>query len=256
MSFLQRIDVKSNDQIALMRKAGAVVGQTLEILREAAQPGVSLAELNALAEESIRTRGATPSFLGYGVPPFPAVICTSVNDVVVHGIPSAQVLRDGDLLSIDCGAIVDGWHGDAAITVEVGAVTDQHRKLSRVCRESLGAGIAAMVAGAKLSDISHAIESSIVSAGEYGILREYTGHGIGTSMHMDPAVPNYGPGGKGPKLSVGNVLALEPMITMGSAQTVVLDDDWSVATADKSWASHWEHTVAITPSGPQILTLP
>jgi methionyl aminopeptidase len=256
MSFLQRIDVKSNDQIALMRKAGAVVGQTLEILREAAQPGVSLAELNVLAEESIRTRGAAPSFLGYGFPPFPAVICTSVNDVVVHGIPSDQVLRDGDLLSIDCGAIVDGWHGDAAITVEVGTVTDQHRELSRVCKESLDAGIAAMVAGAKLSDISHAIESSIVAAGEYGILREYTGHGIGTSMHMDPAVPNYGPGGKGPKLSVGNVLALEPMITLGSAQTVVLDDDWSVATADKSWASHWEHTIAITPSGPQILTLP
>ncbi|MEI6693605.1 MAG: type I methionyl aminopeptidase [Actinomycetes bacterium] len=256
MSLLNRIEIKTAEEIALMRRAGAVVGQTLEILRVSAKPGVSLQELNAIAAESISSRGATPSFLGYGVPPFPAVICTSVNDVIVHGIPDDRVLLDGDLLSIDCGAIVEGWHGDAAITVAVGSISAEHQKLSDVCRESLNAGIAAMVAGAKLTDISHAIESSINAAGNYGILREYTGHGIGTSMHMDPAVPNYGPAGKGPKLSVGNVLALEPMITLGSAQTQVLDDDWSVASADGSWASHWEHTVAITASGPQILTLP
>jgi len=255
MSLFDRIDVKTADQIALMREAGRVVGVTLNLVREAAVPGISLRALDTLAEESIRSHGAVPSFLGYGRPPFPASICASVNDVVVHGIPDDRVLQDGDLLSIDCGAILAGWHGDAAITVAVGTVDPKLLELSAVCEASLHAGIAAMVDGGRLSDIGAAVEACIEAAGDYGILEDYTGHGIGTSMHMDPQVPNYGDPGKGPRLKVGNVLAIEPMITAGSARTRVLDDDWSVATADGSWASHWEHTVAITAQGPQILTL-
>jgi methionyl aminopeptidase len=167
------------------------------------------------------------------------------------------VLATGDVLSIDCGAIVDGWHGDAAITLIVGTPEQAaHEDLSAACRDALAAGIAAMVVGNRLSDVSHAIERSITAAGSYGIVREYTGHGIGTSMHMDPRVPNYGKPGKGPTLAPGVVLAIEPMITLGSEQTVTLADDWSVATADGSRAAHWEHTVAVTAQGPQILTLP
>jgi methionyl aminopeptidase len=251
-----RIEVKSTAQVAAMRAAGRVVGITLERVREAVRPGITLAALDALAEESIRGEGAVPSFLGYGRPPYPASICASVNDVVVHGIPNDRVLADGDLVSIDCGAILGGWHGDAAITVPVGDVDPALLAMSDACRASLDAGIAAMVDGGRLSDIGAAIESSIRSAGDYGILEDYTGHGIGTSMHMDPAVPNLGVAGRGPRLRTGVVLALEPMITAGSADTTVLDDDWSVATVDGSWAAHWEHTVAITPDGPQVLTLP
>jgi len=257
MGPFQRIETKTAEQIQLMRRAGAVVGQTLEELRQRAAAGVSLVELNALAEESIRRHGATPSFLGYGHPPYPAVICTSVNDVVVHGIPGDQVLAAGDVLSIDCGAIVDGWHGDAAITVIIGEPDQEaHQALSAACRAALDAGIAAMVVGNRLSDVSHAIERSITTAGSYGIVREYTGHGIGTRMHMDPRVPNYGKPGKGPALLPGVVLAIEPMITLGGEQTLTLDDDWSVATVDGSRAAHWEHTVAVTAQGPQVLTLP
>jgi len=255
MGLFDRIELKTPEQVALMREAGRVVGRTLDLLREAAVPGVTLKQLDALAEESIRSHGAVPSFLGYGRPPFPASICASVNEVVVHGIPDDRVLKDGDLLSIDCGAILAGWHGDAAITVAVGTVDPAMLELSRVCEASLHAGIAAMVDGGRLSDIGAAVEAAIESAGDYGILEDYTGHGIGTSMHMDPQVPNYGEPGKGPRLKVGTVLAIEPMITAGSADTVVLADDWSVATADHSWSAHWEHTVAITPEGPQILTL-
>jgi len=255
MGLFDRIELKTPEQVALMREAGRVVGRTLDLLREAAVPGVTLKQLDALAEESIRSHGAVPSFLGYGRPPFPASICASVNEVVVHGIPDDRVLKDGDLLSIDCGAILAGWHGDAAITVAVGTVEPAMLELSRVCEASLYAGIAAMVDGGRLSDIGAAVEAAIESAGDYGILEDYTGHGIGTSMHMDPQVPNYGEPGKGPRLKVGTVLAIEPMITAGSADTVVLADDWSVATADHSWSAHWEHTVAITPEGPQILTL-
>jgi methionyl aminopeptidase len=256
MRMFDRIEVKTPEQLALMREAGRVVGITLERLRIAAVPGVTLRELDALAQESIRSAGAVPSFLGYGHPPFPASICASVNEVVVHGIPDDRVLADGDLLSIDCGAILAGWHGDAAITVAVGEVDPAALELSRVCEQSLHAGISAMVDGGRLSDIGAAIEASIESAGDFGILEDYTGHGIGTSMHMDPAVLNYGEPGKGPRLRVGNVLAIEPMITAGSSATQVLADDWSVVTVDGSLAAHWEHTVAITPDGPQILTLP
>jgi methionyl aminopeptidase len=217
---------------------------------------VTLAELDALAEDHIRGRGGIPSFKGYGNPPFPGTICASVNEVIVHGIPGDRVLAEGDLLSIDCGAIVDGWHGDAAITVPIGEVAPELLQMSAVCEQSLHDGIAAMVVGATVADIGAAVERSIRSAGDYGILDGYGGHGIGTSMHMDPHVPNIAHGGRSPKLRPGMALAIEPMIAMGTGDSVVLDDEWTVATADGSWSVHWEHSVAVTESGPQILTLP
>jgi methionyl aminopeptidase len=256
MGLFDRIEIKTPEQIALMRVAGALVGQTLELLREAAKPGVTLAELDALAEDHIRGRGGIPSFKGYGNPPFPGTICASVNEVIVHGIPGDRVLAEGDLLSIDCGAIVDGWHGDAAITVPIGEVAPELLQMSAVCEQSLHDGIAAMVVGATVADIGAAVERSIRSAGDYGILDGYGGHGIGTSMHMDPHVPNIAHGGRSPKLRPGMALAIEPMIAMGTGDSVVLDDEWTVATADGSWSVHWEHSVAVTESGPQILTLP
>jgi methionyl aminopeptidase len=256
MALFDRIEIKTPEQVELMRVAGALVGQTLELLRDAAKPGVSLAELDALAEEHIRSNGGIPSFKGYGHPPFPGTICASVNEVIVHGIPGDRVLAEGDLLSIDCGAIVDGWHGDAAITVPIGEVARELLRMSKVCEESLHAGIAAMVVGATVADIGAAVEASIRAAGDYGILEGYGGHGIGTSMHMEPHVPNVAHRGRSPKLRPGMALAIEPMIAMGAGDSVVLDDEWTVATADGSWSVHWEHSVAITESGPRILTLP
>jgi methionyl aminopeptidase len=256
MGLFDRIEIKTPDQVERMRVAGALVGRTLELLRETARPGVTLAELDALAEDTIRSAGGIPSFKGYGRPPFPASICASVNEVIVHGIPGDRVLVDGDLLSIDCGAIVDGWHGDAAITVPIGTVAAEHLRMSQVCEESLAEGIAAMVVGGTVADIGAAVERSIRSAGDYGILDGYGGHGIGTSMHMEPHVPNVAHGGRSPKLRPGMVLAIEPMIALGTGDSVVLDDEWSVATADGSWAVHWEHSVAVTETGPRILTLP
>lgn len=256
MGLFDRIEIKTPEQIALMRVAGALVGQTLERLKAAAVPGVTLAHLDALAEASIRDGRGTPSFKGYGHPPFPASICASVNDEIVHGIPGSRVLADGDLLSIDCGAIVDGWHGDAAITVAVGDVAPEALALSAACRTSLDAGIGAMAVGGHVSDIGAAVEASVRASGDYGILDGYGGHGIGTSMHMDPHVPNLAHGGRSPKLRAGMVLAIEPMITLGTGESTVLDDDWTVSTVDGSWAAHWEHSVAVTDEGPVILTLP
>jgi methionyl aminopeptidase len=218
-------------------------------------PGVTTAELDQIARDCIYGAGATPSFLGYYG--FPAVICTSINHEVVHGIPGSAVVQEGDLISIDCGAIVDGWHGDAAISVIAGNPRDRSiEKLSQVTRESLFAGIAAALPGNTMGDIGAAIESVIRASGDYGIVEDYVGHGIGTEMHMYPPVPNYGKAGSGLDLKVGMVLALEPMVTLGSAEVAVLEDDWTVVTTDSSWASHWEHTVAITDTGPVILTLP
>ncbi len=247
------IQIKTPEQIALMRKAGLVVAGTLAVVAAQARPGVSTGELDALAASHIRAAGATPSFLGYLG--YPATICTSVNEEIVHGIPSRQrVLRDGDIISIDCGAIVDGWHGDAALTVGVGAISAEHARLLQVCEDSLWAGLARARDGARLTDISHAVQASITQAGPYGIVEEYTGHGIGTAMHMDPPVPNYGRPGRGPRLETGMALAVEPMVTLGDAETVQLDDGWTVVTADGSWAAHFEHTVAITADGPWVLT--
>jgi methionyl aminopeptidase len=194
-----------------------------------------------------------PSFLGYFG--YPASICTSVNEQVVHGIPAPeQVLRAGDVISIDCGAILDGWHGDSALSVGVGEIDPADQAMLEACEASMWAGIAQAVSGHRLGDISHAVEQSVRTAGDYGLIREYTGHGIGTEMHMDPVVRNYGPPGQGPRLRAGMALAIEPMITRGEQHVVELDDGWTVITTDGSRAAHFEHTVAITPEGPWVLT--
>ncbi len=250
----ERVQIKTPEQIELMRIAGKVVADTLETLRISVTPGITTGELDLIARDCIYGAGGTPSFLGYYG--FPAAICTSINEVVVHGIPGDKVVNEGDLISIDCGAIVDGWHGDAAITVIASTnLQPAIQKLSDITRASLDAGIKATVAGNRLGDIGSAIEAVIRSAGNYGIVEDYVGHGIGTEMHMYPPVPNYGKAGEGIELKVGMVLALEPMVTIGSPEVVTLADDWTVVTTDGNWAAHWEHTVAITESGPQILTV-
>ena len=224
---------------------------------QAVAPGVSTADLDELARAVLREAGATSSFLNYdlGSGPYPAVICASVNDRVVHGIPSAaEKLVTGDVISIDFGAIVDGWHGDAAVTVGVGEIDDAAQAMSEACRESLWAGIAAARVGGRLTDISNAVETSIRRSGNYGIVAGYGGHGIGSSMHMDPHILNYGRKGKGPRLTTGMALAIEPMVTLGGRGTKELSDGWTVSTADGSRAAHWEHTVALLADGPWVLT--
>jgi methionyl aminopeptidase len=247
------LEIKTPGQLALMREAGLVVARTLRALAEAVQPGITTAELDAIAERHIREAGAEPSFLGYHG--YPATICTSVNEQVVHGIPSASArLAAGDVISIDCGAIVGGWHGDAAVTIGVGPVAAEVSALLEACEQALWRGVAQAVAGRRLTDISHAVESSVLASGRYGIVREYVGHGIGSQMHMDPAVPNYGRPGHGPVLAEGMALAIEPMLVLGRRQTGVLDDGWTAVSADGSWSAHFEHTVAITAAGPWVLT--
>ncbi|MBA3233625.1 MAG: type I methionyl aminopeptidase [Propionibacteriales bacterium] len=253
MMFRERgLEIKTPEQIAVMRQAGVVVAETLELLRAEVRAGVTTSQLDAIAEEHIRSRGATPSFLHYHG--FPATICTSVNHQVVHGIPDNTRLADGDLISIDCGAVVDGWHGDAAITLSVGQVSVELVELMRVCEESLWRGIAAASLGGRVTDISHAVESYVRSQGAYGIVEDYVGHGIGSAMHMPPSVPNYGRPGKGPKLVEGLAFAVEPMITMGSIDTEVLDDEWTVVTADGSSSAHFEHSFTLTREGTLVLT--
>ncbi|WP_425576886.1 type I methionyl aminopeptidase [Nocardioides conyzicola] len=246
------VEIKAPEQIDLMRKAGLVVGRTLELLRGHVRAGVSTGELDGIAEDHIRTSGATPSFLGYHG--FPASICASVNDEVVHGIPGDRVLADGDVVSIDCGAIVDGWHGDAAITVAVGEVPADLTALMDVTEQSMWRGIAAAHLGGRVTDISHAVERHVRSQGSFGIVEDYTGHGIGSAMHQPPDVPNYGRPGKGPRLVPGLALAVEPMITLGTKETDLLEDEWTVITTDGSRAAHFEHTFTITPEGTWVLT--
>jgi methionyl aminopeptidase len=249
----ERIQVKTPDQIALMRSAGLVVARALAAMRAAVAPGVSTADLDAIARDVLRDAGATSNFLGYHG--YPAVICASVNDRVVHGIPSAgEKLVSGDLISIDFGAIVDGWHGDAAITVPVGEVPAEVQALSQACENAMWDGLGAARSDARLSDISHAIETSIRKSGRYGIVAGYGGHGIGSEMHMAPHILNYGRPGKGPRLTPGMALAIEPMVTLGGRNTEELPDGWTVVTTDGSWAAHWEHTVAILADGPWVLT--
>jgi methionyl aminopeptidase len=247
------IQVKTAEQVELMRTAGLLVGRTLQVLREAVKPGISTLDLDVIAESHIRDHGGIPSFKGYHG--FPATICASVNEQIVHGIPSAgKVLRDGDIISIDCGAIVDGWHGDSAITVPVGEITPELQRLLDVTETSLWHGLAVGVAGAKLTDMSHAIESYIRSQGSYGIVEGYGGHGIGTQMHMDPLIPNHGKPGYGPELEVGMCFAVEPMVNLGTKDTLELDDGWTVITTDGRWSAHFEHTFAVTEDGPRVLT--
>jgi methionyl aminopeptidase len=247
------IQVKTPEQIERMRAAGLLVGRTLEVLREAVKPGISTKDLDEIAERHIRDHGGVPSFLGYHG--FTGTICASINEEIVHGIPRPdKILRDGDIISLDCGAIVDGWHGDAAITVPVGEVTDELRRLLEVTETSLWHGLAAGKAGARLTDMSHAIESHIRSQGPYGIVEGYGGHGIGTEMHMDPLIPNHGAPGHGPELEVGMCFAVEPMVNLGTKETLELDDGWTVITTDGRSSAHFEHTFAVTPDGPRVLT--
>lgn len=246
------IEIKNPAQFERMRAAGLVVADTLELLRESVHSGMTTADLDAIARESIASAGASPSFLGYHG--FPAVICTSVNDEIVHGIPGQRVISDGDVVSIDCGAIVDGWHGDAALSIVVGEAAPDVAELLKVTETALWRGIAKTRAGARLSDIGHAVEAHVKASGDYGIVEEYVGHGIGTSMHMEPSVPNYGQPGHGPTLEVGMALAIEPMVNLGGRHTKTLADEWTVVTVDGRWSAHFEHTVAITADGPWVLT--
>jgi methionyl aminopeptidase len=248
----QTIQLKGDAQFALMRQAGLVVARTLETLREAVRPGVTTGELDAIAEESIAKEGATPSFKGYMG--YPATICASVNDEIVHGIPGGRTLREGDLISIDCGAIVEGWHGDAAVTVPVGEVAPEALELTRVTEEAMWRGIAVFRVGGRLRDIGTAVESYATSQGEYGIVRGYGGHGIGTEMHMDPMVFNYRAADSGVTLRTGMALAIEPMLTLGRHETYEMPDGWTVRTSDGSLAAHVEHTVALTSDGLWVTT--
>ena len=240
-----RIETKTPEQIARMRRAGLVVGQTLQLIAQTVRPGMTTKALDELAEEHIRGSGAKPSFLGYHG--FSGSLCTSVNDEVVHGIPGSRVLHEGDLLSIDCGAIVDGWHGDAAISVIVGgrdAGRPEDLALIDATEDSMWAGIAALAVGQPLYAVGAAVEDSVTAAGEragreYGIVEDYVGHGIGTEMHQDPQVPNYRVRDRGPTVRSGVTVAIEPMVTLGSAETRVLGDEWTVVTTDGSRAAHW-----------------
>ncbi|NBU93543.1 MAG: type I methionyl aminopeptidase [Actinobacteria bacterium] len=247
------IQIKTLEQLNSMRKAGLVVAHTLNMIRDRAEIGMTTIDLDLLAVRSLEKYNAKSSFKGYHG--YPAVICASVNEEVVHGIPNKRALQDGDILSVDFGAIVDGWHGDAAISIGMGNVDPADQKLMDVCEESMWRGIAAGVNGAKLTDISEAVEHYINSQGKYGILREYGGHGIGSEMHQEPHILNFGKGGNGPELIPGMALAIEPMITRGSEKTKVLSDDWTVVSQDHSRGAHFEHTYAIAPDGkPFVLT--
>jgi methionyl aminopeptidase len=242
---------KNASQLASMREAGRVVAEMHERIRGAIRPGVTTAALDQVGRDVLAQRNARSNFLGYHG--FPAVICASPNDVIVHGIPGDHVLVEGDIISIDCGAIVAGWHGDAAFTAGVGAISPEAQRLIDVTEESLTAAIATMWEGNRIGDIGHAVQGVAEGAG-YTVVREYVGHAIGTAMHEQPEVPNYGRAGTGPKLKTGMVLAVEPMVCAGRPGSVLLDDGWTVKTADGRLAAHVEHTIAITPDGPEILT--
>jgi len=237
-----------------MRKAGRVVAEMHECIRAAIRPGVTTGELDRIGREVIARRGARSNFLGYHGT-YPAVICASPNDVIVHGIPGPRRLEEGDIVSIDCGAIVEGWHGDAAFTAGVGEIDPEAARLIEVTEASLAAGIAAMQPGGRLSDIGAAVQGVVEQAG-FSVVREYTGHGIGMAMHEEPDIPNWGKPGKGRKLGPGQTYAVEPMVCAGRPDTHLLDDGWAVVTRDGGWAAHTEHTIAITEHGPEILTRP
>jgi methionyl aminopeptidase len=246
---------RNSEELAKMRRAGSVVGEMHEVTRAAARPGTTTAALDAAAREVLKRRGAQSNFLHYGNPPFPAVICTSLNGMIVHGIPGPLVLEEGDILSIDCGAIIEGYHGDAAFTMAIGEVSAEARRLIEVTEASLFAGIDQMTVGNRLHEIGRAVQTVAEAAG-FSVVREYVGHAIGTAMHEEPQVPNYWPGSPGPTLKSGMVFAVEPMVNAGRPETRMLDDHWSVVTADGSLSAHFEHTIAITEDGPEIFTVP
>jgi len=244
--------IRQPDELAKMRRAGKVVAEMHEKTRAAIRPGITTRELDLVAREVLERRGARSNFLGYHG--FPAVICTSPNAMVVHGIPGDYVLEEGDIISIDCGAIIEGYHGDAAYTAPVGTVSKEAARLIEITERSLWAGIDQLVAGNRLHEVGRAVENVALAAG-YGVVREYVGHAIGTAMHEQPQVPNYWPGNPGPKLKVGMVFAVEPMINLGTEDTYVLEDGWGVMTADGKLSAHVEHTICVTENGPEVFTL-
>lgn len=244
---------KSEDDIAKMRRAGRIVATTIDAVLEAVKPGVTTKHLDEIAERVIRAEGATPSFLGYRG--FPASLCASVNEQIVHGIPGPRVIEEGDILSLDFGAIWEGFHGDSAVSVFVGSPpSPEAEKLVKTTEDAMYAGIAQIRAGGHLQDIGHAVQTVAEGSG-FGVVREYVGHGIGRNLHEDPQVPNYGQSGRGPKMKEGLVIAVEPMVNMGGWETIMLPDNWTVVTADGSLSAHFEHTIAITADGIEILTL-
>jgi methionyl aminopeptidase len=246
------IEYKSPAEIDLMRRAGRITADTLELLMEKVEPGMTTAQLDEIAERYIRDAGATPSFKGYRG--FPASICTSLNDEVVHGIPAKRRIKEGDILSLDAGAIWQGYHGDSAVSVFVGSPpSDVAEKLVRVTEESLAAGISCLKAGNRLFDVGNAVQQVVEGAG-FSVVREYVGHGVGREMHEEPQVPNYGEPGHGKEIKPGLVVAIEPMVNVGDWRTRVLDDGWTVVTLDGSLSAHFEHTIAVTENGPEVLT--
>ena len=244
--------IRQPDELAKMRRAGKVVAEMHEKTRVAIRPGITTRELDLVAREVLERRGARSNFLGYHG--FPAVICTSPNAMVVHGIPGDYTLEEGDIISIDCGAIIEGYHGDAAYTAPVGTVSKEAARLIEITERSLWAGIDQLVGGNRLHEVGRAVEDVAIAAG-YGVVREYVGHAIGTAMHEQPQVPNYWPGNPGPKLKVGMVFAVEPMINLGTEDTYVLEDGWGVMTADGKLSAHVEHTICVTENGPEVFTL-
>ncbi|MDU5108525.1 MULTISPECIES: type I methionyl aminopeptidase [unclassified Clostridium] len=246
------IIIKNNKEIDLMRSAGKIVAETLLLIEEKVRPGITTAELDRIAEEFITKHGARPSFKGlYG---FPASLCISVNEQVVHGIPGGYVLKDGDIVSVDCGANINGFHGDAARTFGVGNITKEAERLINVTEESFFKGIEYAKVGNRLTDISHEIQNCVEAAG-FSVVRDFVGHGIGRVVHEDPDIPNYGRPGRGPKLVEGMALAIEPMVNVGNYKVKTLSNDWTVVTSDGSLSAHYENTIVILPDGPEILTL-
>lgn len=241
------IILKTPEEIDIMAAASRVVAEALEVVRREVRPGITTDDLDRIAEEAIRSRGAIPAFKGYRS--YPKTLCASVNEQVVHGIPSKRKLKEGDIIGLDLGAIVGGFYGDSAVTVAVGRVDDKVARLVQVTKEALDIGIEQAVVGRRLTDISHAVQRHVESAG-YSVVTEFVGHGIGRQLHEEPQVPNYGKPGQGPRLQYGMVLAIEPMVNMGGSAVRVLDDRWTAVTADGSWSAHFEHTIAIQPSGP------
>ncbi|MEM9374530.1 MAG: type I methionyl aminopeptidase [Planctomycetota bacterium] len=256
MSYGERIAVKSRRELDQMRTAGRHTGEILLILREAAQPGMTTGELDEMAAKELKKRGLRSPFLGYapgGVPPYPAVLCASINEEIVHGIPGSRELKEGDILSLDFGVELDGFHGDSAVTIPIGPIPDETQKLIETTRTSLYDGVEQMVPGNRLSDIGHAVQKTAEGAG-YSVVRQFVGHGIGRQMHEPPQVPNYGRPGRGPRFTKGMVFAIEPMVNVGSDRARMLDDGWTAVTADGALSAHFEHTVAITENGPEVLT--
>jgi methionyl aminopeptidase len=249
------ITIKSDEEVKVMREAGRVVGQTLQILKDAVKPGLVVKELDKLVRKEYAKRGVIPTFLGYAEPPYPATVCVSVNEELVHGIPGSRVIKEGDIVSIDLGATYKGFVGDSALTFGVGEITDEAQRLIEVTEESLWRGIRAARAGVRLGVVSNTIGEYIESQG-YGVVREFVGHGVGREMHEEPQVPNFGPADRGPILRKGMVLALEPMVTVGDWHTKKHDDGWTISTRDGSLCAHFEHTIAITDGEAEVLTLP